>query len=91
MSNPLIVTQSSRGQIALPVSIRSEMKLEEGTKFAVYASDGFIVLKPIRLPEERDFKEVMAKAKVAAQESGLNASDIDDAIKEVRRKKRETQ
>lgn len=83
-----IVTQSSRGQIAIPAGIRAALNLQDGTKYAVYTSGDAIILKPISIPTEEDFRKIMAEARIAAEEVCLPTEAIDSAIKEVRERKR---
>lgn len=88
MSDISIVTQSSRGQIAIPANIRSRMNLQEGTRFAVYTTGDVIMLKKLEIPTENDFITVMKEAQSAAEEAGLKEEDISAAIKSVRSRKR---
>ena len=53
---------------------------------AVFRTWGNILLKPITEPKLADFDAVLKKAKRWASETGLQESDIDDAIKAVRKK-----
>ena len=82
----MITAMSTRGQIVLPKKIRSALNLDAGTQFIVFSDQGNILLKPIMEPKLSDFEAVLKKAKKWASEIGLQESDIDDAIKAVRRK-----
>ena len=82
----LITAMSTKGQIVLPKKIRSALNLDAGPQFIVFSDQGNILLKPISEPKLSDFDAVLKKAKQWALETGLQESDIDDAIKAVRKK-----
>lgn len=65
-----------------------KLDLKESTKYAVYASGDLIVLKPVSISKESDFKATMDQAQLDAKESGLTEEDIDVAIKKQDAKKR---
>ena len=83
----MITAMSTRGQIVLPKKIRSALSLDAGTKFIVFSDQGTILLKPITEPKLSDFEAVLKKAKQWATDTGLQESDIDLAVKAVRKKK----
>ena len=83
----MITAMSTRGQIVLPKKIRSDLNLDAGTQFIVFSDQGTILLKPITEPKLSDFEAVLKKAKEWATETGLQESDINLAVKAVRRKK----
>ena len=83
----MITAMSTRGQIVLPKKIRSALNLDAGTQFIVFSDQGTILLKPITEPKLSDFESVLKKAKEWAMKTGLQESDIDLAVKAVRRKK----
>ena len=83
-----VLTMSSKGQLVIPAEIRKKLSIESGDKLAVYASDDVIMFKPIRMPTVEDFMKSMDEARDWAASVGYQESDIDDIIKEVRRKKR---
>ena len=56
---------------------------------AVYASGDVIMLKPIRIPSEDDFEQLLDEAQEWAASVGYQESDVNDIIKSVRRKKRQ--
>ena len=86
----LITAMSTKGQIVLPKKIRSALNLDAGTQFIVFSDQGNILLKPITEPKLSDFEAVLKKAKKWASETGLQKSDISDAVKAVRKKSRRT-
>ena len=82
----MITAMSTRGQIVLPKKIRSAMNLDAGTKFVVFSDRGNILLKPITEPKLSDFEAVLEQANQWAKENGLQESDIDRAVKAVRKR-----
>jgi len=44
---PKTVNFGSKGQVVIPMALRKEFEIEEGTRAQVYAENGHIVLKPI--------------------------------------------
>ena len=83
-----VLTVSSKGQIVLPAEMRKRLSFGSGAKLAAYASDDVIMLKLITIPTERDFSERLDEAREWAASVGYQESDVNDIIKEVRRKKR---
>ena len=88
--HPLITTKmSSRGQVVIPEDIRHKLGLESGTRFVVMADKekDVIILKLIIPPVISDFSEVLAKTHKIAKTAGRTKKDLENAIKETRRKK----
>ena len=83
-----VLTVSSKGQISIPLEIRKKMSIARGDKMAVYASDDVIMLKPIKIPSEDDFEQLLDEAQEWAASVGYQESDVNDIIKSVRKKKR---
>ena len=83
-----VLTVSSKGQVVLPAEIRKKLSIGSGAKLAAYASGDVIMLKPITIPSEKDFAERLDEAREWAASVGYQESDVNDIIKEVRRKKR---
>ena len=84
-----VLTVSSKGQISIPLEIRKKMSIARGDKLAAYASDDVIMLKPIKIPSEDDFEQLLDEAQEWAASVGYQESDVNDIIKSVRRKKRQ--
>ena len=82
----MITAMSTRGQIVLPKKLRSALNLDAGTKFVVFSDQGNILLKPITEPKLSDFEAVLEQANRWAKENGLQESDIDRAVKAVRKR-----
>ena len=83
-----VLTVSSKGQISIPLETRKKMSIARGDKIAIYASGDVIMLKPIRIPSEDDFEQLLDQAQEWAASVGYQESDVNDIIKSVRRKKR---
>ena len=86
--NAQIVTMSTKGQVALPVSIRREMGIESGAKFVAFASGDTIMLKMVKLPSAEDFRKSMDEAQTWAVDNGFTEADVNTLIKTARAEKR---
>ena len=82
-----ILTVSSKGQIALPVSIRRALSIDTGDKLVAYTSGDVIMLKTLKLPTSAEFEASLDEAQKWAASVGYSEDDVDDIIKTVRRKK----
>ena len=83
-----VLTVSSKGQIVLPAPIRNALSIAAGDKLTAYASDGAILLKPLKMPAKSEFQAWMEEMQAYAAEVGLTESDIEQAISEVRAERR---
>ena len=83
-----IIKVSTKGQIAIPISMRKELSIETGDSLIAFAYGDTIMLKVIKLPSSDEFKKTLDEAQQWAKDNGLKESDIDDAIKEYRQSKR---
>ena len=81
---------STRGQVVLPKSIREKLSLDPGTHLVVMSDGDNILMKPIKEPPLSEFEVLMDSANKWAGNVGMKMSDIDEAVKEVRNKKRKT-
>ena len=84
-----ILTVSSKGQIALPISIRRSLSIDTGDKLVAYTSGDVIMLKTLKLPSAEEFEASLDDAQKWAASVGYSEDDVDNIIKSVRRKKRE--
>jgi len=82
-----VLTVSSKGQIALPAKLRKEMSIQTGDQLALYATDGVIMLKPVKLPTKEEFLADLKEAEQWAREVGYTEDDVSAIIKEVRERK----
>lgn len=78
---------SSKGQIVIPESVRKRLNLIEGTQFIVVGEGDVVILKAITPPNLRSFDVLIEQARQQAADSGLEISDITDAIKKARAEK----
>lgn len=83
-----VMTVSSKGQITIPGSARKKMKVSQGDKLAYVVFDDTLIIKPIRMPSEKEFEKSLDQAEKWAVSVGLTEEDVNDAIKSARRKKR---
>ena len=79
-----VLTVSTKGQIVLPAAIRKALSIKSGDRLAAYAIGSTVMLKPVRVPTEEDFKAWLDEAQAWAGDVGLMQGDIDGAIAEVR-------
>ena len=84
----MITAMSTKGQIVLPKRIRTALNLNAGTQFIVFSDNDNILLKPIREPKRSEFETLLKRVQDWTRESGMSESDIGDAVKAVRRRKR---
>lgn len=75
---------SSRGQVVIPEEIRRRLGLEPGAQFVVLGEGDTVILKAIRAPDLSEFDSLLARARAAAAEAGLQQSDVARAIGRVR-------
>jgi AbrB family looped-hinge helix DNA binding protein len=61
MKYPKVVQCDKRGQIVIPKSIRSELKIEEGAAFWMYQTEDGIFLK--RIEQAPAMEEIKKRAK----------------------------
>lgn len=80
-----VLTVSSKGQIVLPAPIRKALSIASGDKLAAYTIDDTIMLKPVKVPTEDDFKAWLDEAQEWAENAGYEASDVAEIIKSVRK------
>ncbi len=83
-----VLTVSTKGQVVLPAEMRKNLAIAAGTKLAAYASDDFIVLKVIQLPDSDEFREKLDEAQQWAESVGYTEDDVDEIVKSFRAAKR---
>ena len=83
--NMQLVSVSSKGQIAIPVSYRKALSIREGSQLVIYSDGENIILKPVSLPSEDKLSASLAKARAYAEKEGLTEDDIKAAILESRK------
>jgi len=77
---------TSKGQITLPISIRKQLNLKDGSKVAFIEKDGmYILVNPVSLA----INEVREAFKGEAERLGLkDEQDVSEMIKEVRKERK---
>jgi len=75
---------SSRGQVVIPESVRSEMGLKPGSKFVVLWHDDVVMLKVISPPSLEEFTVLQKRLQHQARKKGLKRKDIGKAVTRVR-------
>lgn len=86
MENIEITSVSSRGQVVIPQSLRDKLKIREGEKFVVIGENNTIVLRKLEMPSFKGFDKLLAKTREFAKNKGLKEEDIEEAIKNARKK-----
>lgn len=82
-----VTSLSTRGQVVIPTDIRDKLKLKPGTKMIIIQEGDNILLKPIKAPEMSQFDRIIAIGDKAGNELNLKRTDVDKAIKDVRKRK----
>ncbi len=83
-----VTSLSSKGQMVLPKEIRDAMSLQVGSKLLVMSDGKSILIKPVYMPDDVEFAELMNQAELWAKKVGMTEEDIDEAVKAVRKKRR---
>ena len=76
---------SSKGQVVIPEKVRKALGLEPGARFVVLNEGDVVILKRIDAPSWSEVRALAAKARRQARRAGLKRSDVQEAIREVRR------
>ena len=72
-----IITMSSKGQIVVPKELREEMKIDEGTNFAIFGKDDTLILKKIEVPKANEvFEKVHKWGTELAKKKGWKEEDF---------------
>ena len=88
MSAVEITSLSSKGQIVIPSSIRNDLKISAGDKFAIISDGENILLRPVEKPKIDKFRALIAASIKYARENALQKEDVVKAVKRVRRENR---
>lgn len=89
-SNISTTKMSSKGQVVIPEEIREYLELENGSKFIVMAAEDSIILKKIKPIPKSELMDLLKRSRQVAKANNLKPSDVTEAIKAVRAKKRKT-
>jgi len=71
-----ITTTSPKGQVVIPQEIREQMRIESGTKFAVYGRGDTIIFKRVELPTVKDFEKIATFGRAFAKRKGIKEKDV---------------
>lgn len=85
--NVEVITVTSKGQIAIPISIRKKLSIDSGDKLIAYTYGDALMLKVLKLPNNQELKNAMDEAQEWAKSVGYTESDVDLIIKSVRNAK----
>ena len=88
MANVSTTKMSSKGQIVIPEIIRKQLNLKPGSQFVVVGDKDVVILKNISPPALNEFDDLIAEARREGKKVGLKKSDILDAVRTARRKKK---
>jgi AbrB family looped-hinge helix DNA binding protein len=83
---PQITTISEKGQVVIPQSLRSALRLKPGTKFLVFGRGDTVVMKKLELPDvRREWEEIFK----AMDKKGLKVSEkeVQEEVAAIRREK----
>ena len=86
--NAQVVTVSTKGQIAIPFSMRRDLEIDAGDKLVAYTSGDVIMLKVLKIPKLDEFEQALNEAQEWAKDVGYVESDVNAIIKETRKSKR---
>ncbi len=88
MANVSTTKMSSKGQIVIPEIIRKQLNLKPGSQFVVVGDKDVVILKNISPPALNEFDDLIAEARRQGKKVGLKKSDILDAVRTARGKKK---
>ncbi|MBI2109857.1 AbrB/MazE/SpoVT family DNA-binding domain-containing protein [Candidatus Woesearchaeota archaeon] len=86
MKSVEVTSVSSRGQVVIPQSLRDRMKIQTGEKFVVIGENNIIVLKKLEMPSFSGIDKLLKKTRDFAKKKEIKESDVEDAIKQTRKK-----
>jgi AbrB family looped-hinge helix DNA binding protein len=75
-------TISSRGQIAIPSNIRTQLGLIDGTKILFFSEDDTVVIKKVT---NQTFAEITGPLKKAAKNAGILEKEAVDIVHKARK------
>jgi len=88
MGRVVVTRMSSKGQIVVPLTIRKMLDLKVGELFALIGRGDTIILKKIKVPSDTEFEALMKWGEKFARTQGITHDDVNDAIRQIRAKKK---
>ena len=85
MSEVEVTVTSIKGQVVIPQSIRNELGIVPGTRFAAYGNKDMVILKKIKTPNIAEFEKLVNFGTKFAKEKGITEKDVEKRIHEARR------
>ena len=86
MENIEVTSISSRGQIVIPQNLRDKLKIREGEKFVVIGEDNTIILRKLEMPSFKGFDKLIAKTREFAKKNELKEINVEQAVRNARKK-----
>lgn len=82
-----VTSVSSKGQVVIPKSIRTQLAISEGTKFIVLAEGNNLLLKKINEPKKAEFDALLRRTREIMKNRKVTPKDVQKAIKTSRAKR----
>jgi len=86
------IKMSSKGQIVIPQRLRDEMRVHEGSVFAVVGSKDSLILKKIETPSKeqliKEIEKIAKEGRKRAEKLGIKESDVPELVHKLRKEKR---
>lgn len=77
---------SQKGQVVIPNNIRRQLGLKEGMRFLVVGMGDTIVLRRLKLNEEKiRFRRLLQESRNKAEKVGFTEKEIERLIRETRK------
>lgn len=71
-----LTTMSPKGQIVIPQSIREQLGIKAGEKFAVYGKNDTLVFKKIEMPGVEEFEQIVNWGVEFAKKKEIKPEDV---------------
>lgn len=79
---PEVTKMTSKGQVVIPVEIRDELELSEGTQMVVSRMGDMVLMKKISITDpKKEFKELTKFGSAFAKKKGIRSED--DVVKRI--------
>ena len=71
-----LTTASLKGQVVIPQEVRKKLRIEDGTKFAVFGKGDTVFLKKITVPTVKDFEKLASFGEKFSRKRGIKREDV---------------